>query len=102
MLPAARLGEGRARLEISTDVSTHRGRALRSSVQQALERGDRHLVVDCVAWNDLDLRVLSSLIRCASECREQGASFEVTNIPNHIKEEVNALQLGERLGMIDD
>lgn len=102
MLPAARVGEGRARLEISTDMSSHRGRDLRSSVHQALQRGDKHLVVDCVAWNDLDLRVLSSLIRCASACREQGASFEVTNIPSHIKDEVCALQLGDRLGMTAD
>lgn len=102
MLPAARVGGGRARLEISTDISTHRGRDLQSSVHQALQRGDKHLVVDCVALDDLDLRVLSSLIRCASACREQGASFEVANMRSHIKDEVYALHLGDRLAMIAD
>lgn len=97
MSPMASAAERHAHFEISTDASTNRGRDLRWRVREALERGDTHVVIDCVAWNDLDVRVLSSLIRCASACRESGASLEVTNIPSHIEDELNALQLGHRL-----
>ena len=59
------------------DNTSYHAKDLRSQVRQALEDGDRHLVVDCEGWNRFDLSMLSSLIQCAAACREHGASFEV-------------------------
>jgi len=81
--------------------SSHHARDLRSNVHQALQLGDRHLIVDCEAWDRLDLGMLSSLIQCASACREHGASFEVANMSNEMRASVRDLQLGSRLGFTE-
>lgn len=81
--------------------TTGGARQLRAQVHQALQNGDRHLVVDCESWNEFDLGTLSSLIQCATVCREAGASFEVANMSHGIRESVRDLQLARRLG-IDD
>ncbi|MGH7620413.1 MAG: STAS domain-containing protein, partial [Gemmatimonadaceae bacterium] len=69
-----------ARFRIPTSASPAQGASLRSSVREALRLGARRLVIDCDAWSEVDVNVLSSLIQCASACREHGASFEVENI----------------------
>jgi anti-anti-sigma regulatory factor len=102
MSPMAGTPERCAHFEILADVSINRARDLRWRVREALERGDRHVVIDCEAWKDLDVRMLSSLIRCASACRERGASLEVTNLRSQIKDELSALQLGHRLHAVAD
>jgi anti-anti-sigma regulatory factor len=102
MLGLANGAESSSHFAVSTDVSTNRGRDLRWRVHEALERGDKHVVIDCVAWDDLDVRVISSLIQCASACRERGAALEVTNIKSQIKDELIALQLGHRLEVVAD
>lgn len=89
------------RFEIPKTRASQYGRDLRSDVRHALQHGDRHMVVDCEAWNELDLNTLSSLIQCASACREQGAQFEVTNMSTNIRAAVRALHLNERLGIAD-
>jgi anti-anti-sigma regulatory factor len=74
---------------------------LRSRVTQALDDGERRLVVDCQAWDELDVPTLSSLVQCASACRAIGASFEVTNLSTQIRADVRSLQLENRLGLVD-
>ena len=72
---------------------------LREGVREALRLGARRLVVDCDAWSRMDVNVLSSLIQCASACREHGATFEVANMPSQILDDVRALRLQGRLGL---
>jgi anti-anti-sigma regulatory factor len=86
-------------LAISHLDTPRRARDLRALVRQGLEAGDRHFVVDCAAWRQFDLTVLSLLIQCAAACREQGASFEVSNMSHELRADVRALQLNERLGL---
>lgn len=100
-MATAALSFGSAHFEISRQSTTRHARDLRSGVRQALQQGDRHFVVDCGAWNQLDLSMLSSLIQCATACREHGASFEVANMSTELRADVLALQLGERLGLTE-
>jgi anti-anti-sigma regulatory factor len=88
-----------ARFAIPQLHDSHHAKALRARVHEALTQGDRHLVVDCGAWNRLELNMLSSLIQCASACREHGASFEVANMSSEVRADVHALQLSGRLGL---
>jgi len=85
--------------QIPTAASTRFTKKLRSSVREALQHGARRLVVDCEAWQQMDVNVLSSLIQCASACREYGASFEVANMSSDILADVRALRLQARLGL---
>lgn len=98
---ASYLNGSSARFAIPEKHSSHHARDLRARVLNALEQGDRHLVVDCEALNKLDLNTLSMLIQCASACREHGASFEIANMSNEVRAEVLALQLGSRLGLLE-
>lgn len=88
-----------ARFCIPTLVTTGYAKTLRENVREALRLGARRLVVDCDAWSRMDVNVLSSLIQCASACREYGASFEVANVPSDILDDVRALRLQSRLGL---
>ncbi|MEP6495576.1 MAG: STAS domain-containing protein [bacterium] len=90
-----------ARFEIARNSTSQQAKELRSRVRQSLEEGERHLVVDCEAWQQLDLSVLSSLIQCAAACKHEGASFEVANLSSTMQANVRALQLGGRLGLAD-
>ena len=101
MAMAAPLTYGSAHFEIQRQNTSYHARDLRTRVDQALLRGERHVVVDCKAWKQLDLRMLSALIQCASTCREHGASFEIANISNELRADVRALQLNERLGLVE-
>ena len=90
-----------ARFSIPVSHTSRYSKDLRVQVRQALNEGDRHLVIDCADWNRFDLTMLSSLIQCAAVCREHGASFEVANMSNDIRESVRDLQLAGRLGLAD-
>jgi len=73
--------------------------ALRRAVGSALERGARHIVVDCSSWQDQDLALLSSLIACAGLCAVEGAQFELRNLDSSVRETLNELRLAPRLGL---
>jgi anti-anti-sigma regulatory factor len=90
-----------ALFEIPSRLSNGDAKELRSHVRRALEDGERRLVVDCHAWETLDLNMLSSLIQCAAACREQGATFEVTSLSSSLAADVRALNLHDRLGLAD-
>ncbi len=89
------------RFQIPRAHTARHAKALRASVHESLQHGDRHLVFDCEAWSELDVSMLSSLIQCAAACRENGAQFEVENVSREMKERVRALGLVERLGIHD-
>ena len=101
MVIAAHMTVQSARFAIPAKRTSYAARELRTQVRQALQEGDRHLVVDCEDWNEFDLTTLSSLIQCAAACREQGASFEFANMSSDIRENVRDLQLAGRLGIAD-
>ena len=95
---ATHMNVASSRFAIPQTPNSRQAKDLRSRVNQALQQGDRHLVVDCGAWRQMDLKILSSLIQCASACREHAASFEVTNMSSEVRAGVLALQLGGKLG----
>jgi anti-anti-sigma regulatory factor len=101
MASAAHMNSQSACFAIPMTHTSYHAKDLRSRVRQALQDGDRHLVVDCEGWNRFDLSMLSSLIQCAAACREHGASFEVANMSSDIRENVRDLQLAGRLGLAD-
>lgn len=85
---------GRAGVLVAND---NQPRQLRSRVIEALERGERHVVIDCGSWRTLDVLVLSSLVHSASACRASGATFELQNLSAEMRTDIEALQLGPRL-----
>ena len=87
------------RLEIRLPIAGQTRDDLRSSLRQALARDDIHLIFDCAASTQLDVRMVSALIQCASECRERGATFEVANMPSEVRSHILACRLEERVGM---
>ena len=74
-------------------------RTLRDRVVRALDDGERHVVIDCREWRQLDLLVLSALVRCARACCEFGAGFELINLRDHLRADLRELRLDERLGI---
>jgi anti-anti-sigma regulatory factor len=98
---AAKPTNSLARFAIPRRVPPSYAKELRSRVSQALDDGERRFVIDCEAWDSIDVMTLSSLVQCASACRAIGASFEVTNLSTQIRDDVRTLQLDDRLGLAD-
>lgn len=90
---------GSSYIAIPRQYSASDAKLLRTQVRQALQQGVREVVVDCAAWNELDLSMLSSLIQCVAACNECGASIKVANMSGAIRENVRDLQLSGRLGL---
>lgn len=88
------------RLTVPSGDNAQYGRLMWDDVVGALERGERHVIVDCAAWNRLDLRVLSALIRCARACGELGAVFELLNVQDHVRADLRQLRLDSRVGVV--
>lgn len=74
-------------------------RDLRHGIDNALENGSRHVIVDCAAWSELDLILLSALMDCAKLCDERGASFELVNLDAGLQSRIGALRLDGHLGL---
>jgi len=99
-LPVQTTSQG-VRFETLCPTSPEPARGIRSRVHNALQQGYRDLVIDCEAWERLDLGLLSALIQCVAACRAQGASLEIANLSDQIRADVRALQLNGRLGLVD-
>jgi anti-anti-sigma regulatory factor len=76
-------------------------RQLRRLVGEALERGEREIVMDCKAWNSPDVVLLSTLVGCADLCAQQGANFRLVNLDGSMHETLRELRLTSRLGLIE-
>jgi hypothetical protein len=74
-------------------------RQLRRVVGDALDRGERRIVMDCRAWNSPDVVMFSTLIGCAQLCAGRGAAFELINLGGSIHETLRDLRLTPRLGL---
>jgi anti-anti-sigma regulatory factor len=75
----------------------HEARTLRDEIRVALAAGSRHVIVDCEAWVEADLAVLSVLVQSAGACREHGASFTLANVSGAIHDSIRSLALEDRL-----
>ena len=80
-------------------VATH-GRELRTRVERALEAGDRHIAVDCEAWREPHVSLLSALIHCAHRSRERGAVLDLLNLSDDLRTSIRELRLEARLGLV--
>ena len=99
MATALRSDQSPYHVQLSDNFDDGYRRALRSEVVGALDSGHQHVVVDCFAWNRLDLGVLSALIQCAKACARRGVGFEVVNLTRQIRLDIEALRLDDRLGL---
>jgi anti-anti-sigma regulatory factor len=76
-------------------------RQLRHVVGDALERGERHIVMDCAELDGPDVVMLSTLMRCAELCAHQGAGFQLTNLNVSVHDTLRELKLTTRLGLAE-
>ncbi|HEX4683516.1 MAG TPA: STAS domain-containing protein [Gemmatimonadaceae bacterium] len=84
---------------LEPDSSVDYPRTLRDDVARALGHGERHVIIDCHKWRQLDLRMLSALVRCARACCEIGAGLELVNLRDHLRADLRELRLDARLGV---
>jgi anti-anti-sigma regulatory factor len=87
-------------IELRREMAMSGPRSVRTSIMTALGKGDRHVVVDCFGWEQLDLVVLSTLVQGAKACAAFGASFELVNLAGHVRDDIVALRLERRLGLV--
>jgi anti-anti-sigma regulatory factor len=87
-------------IELQRETSALGPSALRTLIMTSLGNGDRHVVVDCCGWDRLDLLVLSALVQGSKACAAFGASFELVNLSGHVRDDIVALRLDRRLGLI--
>jgi len=90
----------RCTIELQREMSASGPRALRTSIMAALGKGDRRVVVDCFGWEALDLVVLSTLVQGAKACAALGVAFELVNVPGKVRDDIVALRLERRLGLV--
>jgi anti-anti-sigma factor len=84
-------------VRLSKDFDGAYRRRLRAEIITALACGQRQFIVDCSAWDRIDLAVLSVLIQCAKACGDQQADFELVNVPSEVRSSIHALRLEHRL-----
>jgi anti-anti-sigma regulatory factor len=87
-------------IELRREMALSGPRSVRTSIMTALGKGDRHVIVDCFGWEQLDLLVLSTLVQGAKACAAFGASFELVNLAGHVRDDIVALRLERRLGLV--
>jgi anti-anti-sigma regulatory factor len=89
--------EYRVALPLRSSAEGSDAKAFGRELVEAVERGMRHVVVDCTEWRELDLGLLSALVRTADFFRSQGAKLELTNLSATITADIRALRLQSRL-----
>jgi anti-anti-sigma regulatory factor len=82
-------------LQIESHASRRSRNILRQSVTEALTRGVRRVVIDCAAWCEFDLLLVSAMVHCAKECEASAATFELVNVDHQISARIRALRLSE-------
>lgn len=87
------------RVPIHPEKSGTDRRQLRRVVSDALERGERRIVMDCTAWNSPDVMMFSTLIGCAQLCAGSGAEFELANLEDSVHETLRELRIAPRLNL---
>ena len=72
---------------------------LYGDVLRALATGEQRVIVNCSGWQQLNLSILSALIRCAKACREQRADFELVNLDDRLRADIRELRLDGQIGL---
>lgn len=70
------------------------------TIMAAIGSGGQHVVVDCFGWDRLDLVVLSTLVQGAKACAALGTTFELSNLAGPVRDDIVALRLDRRLGLV--
>ena len=91
---------GSCTIDLRREISVAGPVTLRASIMAALGGGGRHVVVDCLGWENLDLVVLSTLVQGAKACAALGATFELANLAGPVRDDIVALRLDRRLGLV--
>jgi anti-anti-sigma regulatory factor len=81
---------------LTTDPRPSRHEVIQA-VEAAVAKGGHRIVLDCSNWPDVDLLVLSALLRCAEECARSRAEFELINVRADISERIRTLGVAHRL-----
>jgi anti-anti-sigma regulatory factor len=76
------------------------GRQFGRTVLDALDRGRTRVVIDCAQWGQLDITLLSALVRCADVFRRRGGELELVNVRTSIFATIRELRLDQRLGLV--
>ena|SRR5437016_5121738 len=97
MQPTAEQDRLSYRVRLAKDFDGAYRRRLRAEIITALACGRRAFIVDCSAWERIDLAVLSVLIQCAKVCGDLQADFELVNVPSEVRSSIYALRLEHRL-----
>jgi hypothetical protein len=71
-------------------------RRLRRLVGDALQRGERRIIVDCQSWLQPDVVLLATLVRCANLSAENGACLELANLDQSMRHALCELNLAKR------
>ena len=87
-------------IELRREMSGAGSRSLRASIMAAIGNGGQHVVVDCLGWERLDLVVLSTLVQGAKACAALGTTFELANLAGQVRDDIVALRLDRRLGLV--
>jgi anti-anti-sigma regulatory factor len=97
--PSAALQVPACRIRIEASPTAVERRALQQQANEALLRGERRIVMDCSSWTHFDLVVLSTLVRVAGDCQDQGVEFELENLNTDMSNRIEALRIADRLGL---
>jgi anti-anti-sigma regulatory factor len=89
--------ENSVMIPVEQNGSTDYRRSLAGRVQAELDQGSRQIVLDCSNWKELDLLLLSAVVKCADICSAKAAEFELANLKPTLKSVVDALHLSKRL-----
>lgn len=90
---------GSYHVDLASYASIPYRQTLYGDVVRALDTGERRVVVDCTGWQQLNLPVLSMLIRCAKVCRESRAEFELVNLGDNLRADIRELRLDTYVGL---
>lgn len=96
---AAQLHDASTRATPSRSLAHAQAREVRARVTAALESGARHVTVDCLSWQEPNIPLLCSLVRCVSRGRELGVHVELVNVGETLRNGVREAQLESRLGL---
>jgi anti-anti-sigma regulatory factor len=91
--------ENSVMIPVEQDGSSSYRRALADRVQTEIREGHRQIVLDCSNWKELDLLLLSAVVKCADTCSQMRADFELANLKPTLKSVVDALHLSKRLNL---
>ena len=96
---ATQLHDTCSRAASSRSPAHAQAREIRARVNAALESGARHVVVDCLSWQEPNIPLLCTLVRCVSRGRELGADVVLVNVGEAFRSGVREAQLESRLGL---